>query len=245
MRSDWKVLRWTGAFGIAAFILILVAQPLWLVSGTAPRLDDTAAFTDFITKNHSIILSRSLVDILIIASFLVFLAGFCHLIRQARAHFEWAASLIFAGGLAWAILVIFGDTLCAATALDTIDKADPATVRALWEASIPAFGAVGLILCALFLASSGFAILSAGALPGWTGWLAFVAALVNLVVTPSIYAGANVSGFYTADGLATVAGLLPLLIWLFIVSIFMVARRKPEPAIVPTSAERERQESRP
>lgn len=43
--SDQKVLCRTGAFGMAAFVLILAAQPLWLVSGTAPRLDDTAAFT--------------------------------------------------------------------------------------------------------------------------------------------------------------------------------------------------------
>jgi hypothetical protein len=96
MMSDRKVLRWTGAFGIAAFILMMAAQSLWLVSGAAPRPDDTAAFTNFITKNSAIILSRSLVDTLIIACFLAFLAGFCHLIRLARAQFEWAASLIFA-----------------------------------------------------------------------------------------------------------------------------------------------------
>jgi hypothetical protein len=224
--SDRNVLRWTGAFGIAAFFLILAAQPLWLVSGTAPRLDDTTVFTSFVTKNHAIILSRSLADALIIVCFLVFLAGFCHLIRLARAQFEWAASLIFASGLVWAILVLLGDTLCAAAALDTSGKADPAAVRALWEASIPAFGAVGLILGALFLASAGFAILATRALPRWTGWLAFVGALANLVAAPSIYAGSNVSGFYTADGLITLIGLLPLLIWLFIVGIFMVAKRK-------------------
>ena len=241
--SNMNVLRWTGAFGIAAFVLILVAQPLWLVSGTAPRLDDSPAFTDFVTQNNSIILSRSLVDTLIIACFLVFLAGFCHLIRLARSHFEWAASLIFAGGLAWAILVLLGDTLCAAAALDTYSKAEPVAVRTLWEGSIPAFGAVGLLLAALFLASAGYAVLASGALPKWTGWLAFVAALANLVAAPSIYAGANATGFYTADGLITLIGLLPLLLWLFIVGVIMTARRKPAVAAMPEK--RELQEARP
>ena len=82
--NDLKVRRWTGAFGVASIALILVAQPLWFIAGTAPRLEDTVKFSEYVTRNNGIILTRTLADTLIIVCFLVFLVGFCHLIRQAR-----------------------------------------------------------------------------------------------------------------------------------------------------------------
>jgi hypothetical protein len=226
--NDLKVRRWTGAFGVASIALILLAQPLYFVGGTAPRLQDTVKLSEYVSRNNAIILSRSLADVLIIACFLVFLVGFCHLIRQARPDYEWASMLVFAAGLVFAMLTLLGDVLEGALALDTIGgKAEPVVVRALWEASIPAFGAIGLIIMALFLASAGYAILATAALPRWTGWLAYVGAVCNLVAAPAIYAGANSTGFYTADGLVALASELPFLIWALSASILMITM-KPE-----------------
>jgi hypothetical protein len=144
------------------------------------------------------------------------------------------AALVFTGGLVWAILVLVGDTFEANAALDTIGgQAEPAAVRALSEGSVAAFGAIGLILAALFTASAGYAILSTRALPRWTGWVAVLAALLNLVAAPSIYGGTDATGFYTADGLALFIGLLPLLVWLLLVSIMLIVQRE---AVVPTPA---------
>jgi len=232
--NDRQVWRWTGAFGVASGVLTLVGQPLHLVSGIPPRLQDTIPFSDYVAKNHNIVLTRSLVDSLIVASLLVFLAGFRHLIRQARAEYEWAATLAFGAGLAWGILVLVGDALEGASALDTIgSQADPAAVRALWEGSLAAFGGIGLIMAALFAASAGYAILATGALPRWIGWVAFLTAILNLAAAPSIYGGTGATGFYAADGLASIIGLLPLLIWILITSIAMITMREaraPKPA---------------
>lgn len=221
--NDLKVRRWTGAFGVASIALILIAQPLWFIGGTAPRLEDTIRFSEYVTRNNAIILTRSLADTLVVACFLVFLAGFCHLIRQARANYEWASMLVFGVGLVFAMLTLLGDAFCAAAALDTIGgRAEPAVVRGLWEASIPAFGAMGLIIMALFMASAGYAILSTRSLPGWTGWLAYAGAIGNLLAAPAIYAGTNATGFYTADGLVSLASELPFLIWALAASISMM-----------------------
>jgi hypothetical protein len=157
-----SVRRWTGAFGVAAFVLILVAQPLYFISGTPPRLEDTVKFSDFVTKNHTIILTRSLLDVLVVACFLIFLAGLRHLIRQARAEYEWAAILVFGAGMVWAILVLMGDVFEDASALDTFGTAEPTAVRALTEGSVAAFGAIGLIMAALFIAAAGYAIVATG-----------------------------------------------------------------------------------
>ena len=44
--NDLKVLRWTGGFGVASIALILVAQPLWFIGGTAPRLEETVQYAE-------------------------------------------------------------------------------------------------------------------------------------------------------------------------------------------------------
>ncbi len=235
--NDLKVLRWTGAFGVASIALILVAQPLWFIGGTVPRLEDTVKFSEYVTRNNAIILTRSLADTLIIACFLVFLVGFRHLIRRARPDYEWASMLVFVAGLVFAMLTLVGDALAGGAALDTVGgKAEPVVVRALWEGSIPAFGYIGLIIMALFMASAGYTILATAALPRWTGWVAYAGAIGNLVAAPAIYAGANVTGFYTADGLVSLLSELPFLIWALSASILMIIVKRE--VVAPTLRER-------
>lgn len=225
--NDLKVRRWTGAFGVASIALILLAQPLYFVGGTPPRLQDTVKLSEYVTRNNAIILSRSLADVLIIACFLVFLVGLRHLIRRARPDYEWASMLVFAAGLVFAMLTLLGDVLEGALALDTVGgRADPTVVRALWEASIPAFGAIGLIIMALFMASAGYAIVATAALPRWIGWLAYAGAIGNLVAAPAIYAGTNITGFYTADGLVSLLSELLFLIWALSASISMLVVKR-------------------
>lgn len=174
--SVLMVWRWTGAFGIAAGLLLVAAMPLYVVRGTPPPLGDAAAFSAYVTRNNANFLTGVLVDTLYVACFLVFLAGFRHLLRQTRSDYEWASMLVFGVGLVTAAVTLVGDTLIGAAALDTFGKADPTVVRALAEASLPAFGAIGLIMTALFLASAGYTILATGAAPRWTGWLGYAAA---------------------------------------------------------------------
>ena len=224
--NDLKVRRLTGAFGVTSIVLILVAQPLWFIAGTAPRLDDTVKFSEYVTRSNAIILTRSLADTLIMVCFLVFLVGFCHMIRQARPDYTWAAMLVFAAGLVFAVLTLIGDALAGGAALDTVGgSAEPFVVRALWEGSIILFGAIGLVIMTLFLASAGYAILATAALSRWTGWLAYLGAVCSFMAVPAIYAGANATGFYTADGLVALASELPFLIWALIVSIFMITMK--------------------
>ena len=192
------------------------------------------------TKNNGIILTRSLADMLIIVCFLVFLSGFRHLIRQAGPMYEWLATLIFGAGLAFGILTLVGDALAGGAALDTVGgSAEPVAVRALWEGSVLIFGAIGLITMALFLASSGYAILATRALPRWTGWLALAGGVASLLAVPAIYGGANATGFDTADGLVSLVSELPFLVWALATSILMIARREAKSGLAVIAAEPE------
>jgi uncharacterized BrkB/YihY/UPF0761 family membrane protein len=111
--NDLKVRRWTGAFGVAGFVVFLVALPLYFVGPQpAARLEDTVQFSDSMSRAITLILTRTtLADPLIMACLLVFLAGFRHLIRQARPDYEWVGTLVFGAGLVVITLELAGDAL--------------------------------------------------------------------------------------------------------------------------------------
>jgi hypothetical protein len=222
------VRRVAGGFGVAGFVVFLAALPLYFVGvGPAAQLQDTAQYSDLVTRTHTFILIRTaLTDPLIMVGLLVFLAGFRHLVRQARQDYEWIAALVFGVGLVVIALELVGDGLQAGAALDTWVKADPAVVRALNEGSFPMYGAVGLVMAALLLASAGYATLATGVLHRWTGWLAIGAAIANLAVAPSILGGTDITGFYTASGYAPFLGEAAMLIWFLVASVSMILKKE-------------------
>lgn len=225
---DLKVQRWAGAFGVAGFAVFLVALPLYFV-GPQPmaRLEDSILFSDSVSRASTLILTRTtLADPLIMACLLVFLAGFRHLIRHARPDYEWVSTLVFGAGLVVITLELAGDALQAGAALDTSVKADPSVVRGLWEGSFVFYGAIGLIMSALLLASAGYATMATGVLPRWIGWVAYASAVINLVAAPSIFGGTDYTGFYTASGYVTFIGQGAMIIWFLIASVSMLVVKR-------------------
>ncbi len=226
--NNLNVRRWTGAFGVAGFVLFLIALPLYFL-GPQPiaRLEDTVQFSDAVSRASTLILTRAtLADPLIMACLLVFLAGFRHLIRQARPDYEWVSTLVFGAGLVVITLELAGDALQGGAALDTYVKADPTVVRGLMEGSFIFYGAIGLVMSALLLASAGYATLATGVLPRWTGWVAYAAAVINLAAAPSIFGGTDYTGFYTASGYVTFIAQGAMLIWFLIASVSMIVVKR-------------------
>lgn len=234
--SDQEIRRWTGAFGIASGILFLLVFVIYAGIGFTPRAEDTASFTDYVARNNGSLLTISLAYALSAVCFLVFLAGLRQLIRQARPDYEVVSGLVFGAGLVDTALGLVGFILIGGAIMDTINhKPDPTLVSTLGEGTTLAFGGIGLITLALFLASVGYGIVGTGVLPRWTGWVAYVAAILNLVAVPAVYAGSGPNAFYTADGYVTILGDLAYLVWLFSVGISMVVKRE---AVTPTPVHR-------
>jgi hypothetical protein len=233
--NDLKVRRWAGAFGVAGFVVFLVALPLYFVGPQpAARLEDTVQFSDSLSRASTLILMRTtLADPLIMVGFLVMLSGLRRLIRQARPDDEWVSTLVFGAGLVVITLELAGDALAGGAALDTSVKADPSVVKGLWEGSFVFYGAIGLIMSALLLASAGYATLATGVLPRWTGWAAYVAAAINLVAAPSIFGGTDYTGFYTASGYVTFIGQGAMIIWFLIASVSMLVVKWEAKAMTP------------
>ncbi len=151
--NDLKVLRWTGAFGVAAGALLLVLAPLYVVPGTPPSLGDEALFSEYVIRSNTIHITTKLVDVVYLVCFIVFAAGLRHLIRRVRPDYEWLAALVFGSALvATANLLIF-EALAGGAALDTFTRPDPTVIRALTGASLTS-QAFGFILTAPFLATT-------------------------------------------------------------------------------------------
>ena len=227
MMSDLTVRRWAGAFGVAGFVVFLVALPLYFGGMTNAPLEEAERFSDYVTSvNRAILIRTSLADPLIMSGLLIFLAGFRHLIRQVRQEYEWLGTLVFGAGVLVITLELVGDGLEAGAALDTVAKADPTVVRGLMEASFPLYGAIGLIMSALLLASAGCATLATGMLPRWTGWVAYTAALANLVAAPSILGGSDYTLFWSAPGYVTFVAQVAMVIWFLVASLSMLRKRE-------------------
>jgi len=226
--TDGQMRCWTGAAGVAGFAVFLVALPLYFL-GPQPmgRLEDSVAFADAVGKVNNLILARTCIaDPLILAGLLVFVAGFSRLIGKARPDLEWLGAVVLGSGLVVLTLELAGDALARAAALDTSVKADPPIVRALWEGSIVFYGAIGLMMSALLLASLGFAALATGLVPRSIGWFAFAGAAINLMSAPTIFAGTDVTGFYTANGYITFIAQGVMLLWFLAAGAALIVRPK-------------------
>lgn len=227
--DDFKVYRWTGAFGLAGGILLLFEIPLWIVPGAPPLINDAVAHAQYLADIRVIALTRVLIDMFMYMSLMVFFAGFRHLIRQSRVEYEWAATLTFGAGIVWWAVSLVADGLEGGAILDTLGgNTNPTVVRALIEGTILIYnGSIAFAVTALFMGSAGFVILSTGALPKWIGWLAWVSVGLCFLAIPSMYGKVvDGSGFYNAAGWGpAIVANVPPLIWFFAASIAMIRKR--------------------
>jgi len=59
----FKVFRWTGWFGLAGVIFIIIEIPLWILPGAAPLISDAVAHAQYLANIRVIALTRVLLDI--------------------------------------------------------------------------------------------------------------------------------------------------------------------------------------
>jgi hypothetical protein len=227
--NDLKVIRRTGWFGLAGVILLACEIPLWIIPGTAPQISDAIGHSQFLADIRVIALTRVLIDMGMYVCLMVFFAGFRYLIAKTRAEYEWVGTLAFGAGAVWWTVSLVADSLEGGAVLDTVGgMTDPTAVRALVEGTLLIYnGSIAFAVTGLFMAAAGYAILATGALPKWTGWLAWISAALCVVAIPSMFANVvDHNQFYNAAGWgpAIVANVPPLL-WLLTASILMIRKR--------------------
>ena len=214
----------TGVAGLAVAALILVEVGVRVSLGVRPALDDGAALADFASRTSAQTIAITLVDSLMMAGLIVFLAGFRELITLAEGQLEWLTSIVLGAGFVFVGVTLVGDSLEAGGAFGA---ADPTTIRTLTEGYLLLFGPVSYVLVALIAATSAYVIFASNAFPRWTGRLAGVVAVLNIVALPTAFGGTDNRSFSSVGGWGgAVFATFPWLVWVAVTSILALRQRR-------------------
>jgi hypothetical protein len=196
---------WTGIAGIGAFAMTLPVIVLYFIASDPPPVWN--------------VLVRVLLNTLLCAGFLVFVAGFSILLHQAPSVHAWLAAVVFAAGLVFVTVTLVANAIEAGAVLHAGTNIDPTRMGSGGESSQVIYGPIARVLTALFLLAAGAASLATGVTPAWTGWFAIAVAAFHLALAPTILSTTDPSRFYSLNGWSIpIAGGL-LLTWVLTASI--------------------------
>jgi hypothetical protein len=169
-----------------------------------------------------------MIDTLLMAFVIVFLAGFRQIITSSEADLGWVADLAFGAGLVFVGVTLVGDAMEGGAVLDAASgHPDASVLRALTEGHMLMFGSIGCVLLALVSAASGYVTLVSGALPRWTGIVAYVVAILNVIAVPTMFGGTSDTSFVSAGGVGVaIFATFPWLAWVIAVGIVTIRARR-------------------
>ena len=89
-------------------------------------------------------------------------------------------------------------------------------------------GSIAFAITGLFMAAAGWATLDSGVLPRWTGWIAWISAVLCALSIPAMFAGpADASGFYNPGGWGpAIIANFPPLIWFLVVGVVLIRQSR-------------------
>ena len=218
------VKRWTGIAAIVVAVLLSLEFVLHQVVGPRPELDQQSDLTAFFVEHHNQMLTIVLIDTVLMASIIVFLAGFRQIITHARHDLQWIADIGFGAGLVFVAITMVGDAMEAGSALDVVNLTpDPSAIRALTEGHAVMFGATGCVLLAVISASSAYVVLASRALPRWTGVVAWVVAGLQIFGLATIFGGTSDLYWFSSGGVGvTLTATFPWVAWVITVGIVTI-----------------------
>lgn len=227
------VRRWTGIAAIVVAALMITEFTVRISMGDRPDLDEAEALGEFIQRTALQALLVIMIDLFLMTSMIVLLAGFRQIITHARRDLQWIADLAFGAGLVFVTVTLIGDSMNGGAALDTIGmEPDPSAIRALTEGYTLMFGATGCVLIALICGAGGYVTLASGALPRWTGWVAIAVSITSVLVVPTMFNGTSTADPFSAGGVVvTVFATFPFFAWSVAVGIVTIGGRRSSGAI--------------
>ena len=220
-RPDARLL--TGVAGLAVAALLLIEFGVRTSLGPRPALGNGVALVAFAERSSAATLVITLVDTLMMACLILFLAAFRELVTLAEGDLEWVTAIVMGAGLVFVGVTIVGDSMEAGGALG----ADASTVRTLTAGYLFLFGPVSYVLVALVAAASGYVILASKALPKWTGIASFVVAAMNVAAVPTVFGGTDDTKFYSVGGWGgAVFATFPWIAWVIMVGVLALRERR-------------------
>jgi hypothetical protein len=204
----------TGIFGIMAFATVPVTMVLYFMYSDIPPVWN--------------VLLRTLLSVIGLIFVLIFFSGFTCLIKNAGKKYEWAANLIFGTVCIYLATNFVAHSLEAGSVLNQEGIAVDATQDGiLAQGNYLLYGSIGRLITAAYMMTIGILIVRSKIFPLWTGWLAVIISVINILFIPSMFFGINAGDFYSAIGWGNSALAASLFVWfVFIISIVILTNRK-------------------
>jgi hypothetical protein len=224
VQNSPDVRRWTGIAAIGVAVLVSTEFVLHQVIGPRPELDQKPELVDFFVAHHIGLLTIVLIDTVLMANIIVFLAGFRQIITHARHDLQWIADITFGAGMVFVAITMVGDAMEAGSALDVVNLVpDASAIRALTEGHAVMFGATGCVLLAVISASSAYTVLASRALPRWTGVVAWVVAGLQIFGLATIFGGTSDRYWFSSGGVGvTLTATFPWVAWVITVGVVTI-----------------------
>lgn len=216
--------RW-GRLG-AAFGIVFVALQLALgaVLAGAPALDaPPAEIRSYLVEDGANVLLAATLGTLSAFFFFWFLGTVRIFMRSAEGAPGSLSAVAFGAGLVMIALATTASLPAVALAWnDAAALADPGLMRAVWNLNTLALVPIGASAAAFSLAAA-VVILHTRVMPAWVGWVGVLAAVVGLIATLFVVADDADSPLGTP---ANLGGFLLAMLFILLLSIFMVGRLK-------------------
>jgi hypothetical protein len=222
------VRRWVGVSAFVVAVALGVEVVAKLTMGVRPELDQADALIQWAFDSQAATITAILADTVLMTFLIVFLGSFRRLVEQRNPDLEWICDVMFGAGLVFVAVTLVGDSLEGGVALDVMNlDPDPSVIRGLIEGHTLMFGSIGAILLALVSGSAAYLTFLTGAVPRWTGVLAGITAVSNLVWAPAAFGGTSPANFAAAGGFGNaIMAIFPWLVWVFCVGLTRGAARR-------------------
>lgn len=247
--TDTSLRKLTGGAALASVAIWLAIFPLYTMGDPAVSLYDGQSIAEDLFRLSHVVFTRILLGLGLYVALMVFAVGFRELVRRASPCDEWLGTLSFGAMVVWVGVTLVANGLEGGAALDARSgHGDPSVARALTMGYLLIYNSsIAFIMTAFYLGTAACATFAAGLLPRWTGWLAWVSAVLCLLAIPTMYVGpADPAGFYNAGGwgAALIANFPPLL-WFLAVGVILSRRGASSRAGRRSDAHDARDECRP
>jgi hypothetical protein len=105
------VRRLTGVAGLAPVLLALGQFPLYMQGDPSVSAYDGAALGRELFGIRNVVFTRILLAIGLYIAAMIFAAGLSHLVKRARAGYEWLGSLVFGSMAVWIRVTLVANSL--------------------------------------------------------------------------------------------------------------------------------------
>jgi hypothetical protein len=195
-----KIVKITGIFGILVFATVPASMVLYFMYSGIPPVWN--------------VLLRTLVALFSLLFELVFFTGFRHIIKNLNGKNDWLITLMYNTVCIFIAVNLVAHSLEAGGVLNPGGAAVDATQDGvLAQGNYLLYGSIGRLLTAVFITAIGIITFKTKILPVWTGWLAVITGIVNVLFIPSMFFGTNAGDFYSAIGWGNSALAASMVTW--------------------------------